>query len=46
LAFRGAAFQAAAGFLAGFPEMLTNFSGFAGQLLRDTKPEKFNAHRD
>jgi hypothetical protein len=28
------------------PEILTNFSGFAAQHLRDTKPEKFVAYQE
>ena len=32
--------------LAGFLEILTNFSGFAAQHLRDTKLEKFVAYQE
>jgi hypothetical protein len=32
--------------LAGFLEILANFSGFAAQHLRDTKPEKFVAYQE
>jgi len=32
--------------LAGFLEILTNFSGFAAQHLRDTKREKFVAYQE
>jgi hypothetical protein len=32
--------------LAGFVEILRNFSGFAAQHLRDTKPQKFVAYQE